>query len=282
MWFNYHTHSNYCDGKLSLVDYVRSAQHRKMHSLGFSSHAPLPFDCKWCMKPEMLKTYLLEIDSLKKEFSNIEIYKSLEIDFIPGAISPGDFKNELDYTIGSVHFADQASDGTRLEIDGSHNVFLTELKTVYNNNIREAIVRYFELTCQMINTSCPDIIGHMDKMKIQNIDNKFFSEHDTWYKDAVVKTLNEIEKAGAIVEVNTRGIYQSKSSTTYPSPWILSIIHKKNIPITLNSDAHHPDDLINTFQDTALLLRKIGFTKISGLQGGVWKQFDFDEHGVKV
>jgi histidinol-phosphatase (PHP family) len=234
------------------------------------------------MRSEMLETYLTEIDSLKKDFADIALYKSLEIDFIPDVISPNQFRDKLDYTIGSVHFADQAPNRTRLEIDGPHQTFLAELKSVYNNDIREAIVRYFELTRQMINTDCPTIIGHLDKIKIQNIEKKFFMETDKWYKEAVVKTLDEIEKAGAIIEVNTRGIYQKKSSTTYPSPWILSIIHEKNIPVTLSSDAHHPDDLDNQFPDTALLLQKIGFTKISGLHEGAWKQFDFDEHGVKI
>src|SRR4051812_37908640 len=99
MWTNYHSHSKYCDGKGELADYIQAARKAKVTSMGFSSHAPVPFDCKWCMKKENLQLYLSEINDLKKSTTDIEIYKSLEIDFVPGIISPYQFKDELDYTI---------------------------------------------------------------------------------------------------------------------------------------------------------------------------------------
>src|SRR5437762_14159596 len=99
----------------------------------------------------------------------------------------------------------------------------------------------------MCEKSSPTIIGHLDKIKIQNRENKFFDESDVWYRGEVLKTLDAIRKCEAIVEVNTRGVYQGKSETTYPSPWILSECLKRNIPITISSDAHHPDDLVNYF-----------------------------------
>ena len=49
MWANFHTHSNYCDGKGLLDEYVAQAISLGMLSLGFSSHAPLPFESSWCM-----------------------------------------------------------------------------------------------------------------------------------------------------------------------------------------------------------------------------------------
>src|ERR1700712_5369972 len=102
-WTNFHTHSNYCDGKGQLSDYIQSAFDSGVFSLGFSSHAPLPFAAKWCMKPEDLDGYLSEIELLNQRHAGIELYKSLEVDFIPDLISPADFRSKLDYTIGSVH-----------------------------------------------------------------------------------------------------------------------------------------------------------------------------------
>src|SRR5688572_6616337 len=101
MWANYHTHSNYCDGKGELAEYVTAAREKNIISLGFSSHAPVPFDCKWCMPKARLDGYLEEIEGLKKSNRDIEIYKGLEIDFIPGVVSPNDFDQLLDFTIGS-------------------------------------------------------------------------------------------------------------------------------------------------------------------------------------
>ena len=76
-------HSTYCDGKSELMDYVDQARKLNMISIGFSSHAPVPFPTKWCMKAERFDDYLINIEKIKKLNSFIEIYKGLEVDFIP-------------------------------------------------------------------------------------------------------------------------------------------------------------------------------------------------------
>jgi len=280
MWSNFHMHSTYCDGKSEIMDYVDEARKLNMISIGISSHAPVPFPTKWCMKAEDLGEYLAAIQKIKSSNSFVEIYKGLEVDFIPGVVSPNQFRDKLDYTVGSVHFIEKFFDGIPWEIDGLHSLFLEGYSKIFNNNIQDVISRYFELTREMVSTACPSVVGHLDKIKIQNINNKFFMESDSWYQNEVKKTIDLIRESGVIVEVNTRGIYQKKSDTTYPSPWILEILHKKNIPVTISSDAHHRDDIINQFPQTALLLKKIGFKTISVLSEGAWKPFSFDEHGI--
>jgi histidinol-phosphatase (PHP family) len=279
MWTNYHTHSSFCDGKSELSDLLSTAKQLQINSLGFSSHAPLPFDCKWCIKADRLDEYLSAIDQVDST-EGIEVYKGLEVDFIPDVINVRSFKAKLDYTIGSIHFVEHFENGTGWEVDGSHSFFLEGLDKIFNNNIKDAVVRYFELTREMIRTSPPDIIGHVDKIKIQNIDDKFFTERDQWYKDEVKKTIAEIEKSDCIVEVNTRGVYQKRSATTYPSPWILELIHQKNIRITLSSDAHHHNDLTGYFPEAARQLFQTGFRTLSVLRDGVWQQARFNEHGI--
>ena len=280
MWSNFHTHSNYCDGKGDLIDYVRKATELGMVSLGFSSHAPVPFPTQWTMKAERFADYLGSIEKLKLSTPGLELYKGLEVDYIPGITSPNLFKEKLDYTIGSIHFVERFPNGQGWEIDGTHTSFLEGFSKIFNNNIRDTIVRYFELTRDMITSACPTIIGHVDKIKIQNIDNKFFNESDPWYREEIKKTIDLIYASGAIVEVNTRGVYQKKSNTTYPSPWILEILHKKNIPVTINSDAHHHDDVVNYFSETARQLKEIGFRTITVLSEGIWKAFSYNEDGI--
>ncbi|GHN03022.1 histidinol-phosphatase [Cytophagales bacterium WSM2-2] len=280
MWFNYHTHSTYCDGKSSLAEVLTKAKDLNIGSLGFSSHAPLPFDCKWCMKQERLNAYLDEINGFRK-FKEIEIYAGLEIDFVPGIVGLHHFADRLDYTIGSIHFVEKFENGTPWEIDGPHTSFLEGFEKIFKGNIKDVMARYLELTREMVNTSPPSVVGHLDKIKIQNIDNKFFHESDSWYKDEIRKTIDAVSRSGCIVEVNTRGIYQKKSTETYPSPWILKMIHEKNIPITLSSDAHHPDDLINQFLETSVILKQIGFREIFTLHDGQWKPFEYTMNGIK-
>lgn len=280
MWSNFHMHSRYCDGKGEMQEYITKAKYEGALSIGFSSHAPLPFPCKWCMKTEALDTYLHEIDSLRSDNPGIEIYKGLEVDYIPGVISPAMFSDKLDYTIGSIHFVEKFSDGTSWEIDGLHTVFINGLKSIFRGDIRDAVHRYFELTREMIAEACPTIIGHMDKIKIQNPEDRFFSENDSWYQQEIEKTIDLIAEAGAIVEVNTRGIYQKKSPTTYPSPWILQHLFEKNIPITISSDAHHHNDIFNEFRETATGLLDIGFRSLMVLHDDGWKPHLFNTHGI--
>jgi len=277
MWSNFHTHSNYCDGKGTFQQYLAK---QAVSSIGFSSHAPVPFQCKWCMKSDDLPQYLSEINTLKKTAGSTEVYAGLEIDYIPGKISPLDFAPQLDYTIGSIHFVEAFPDGTPWEIDGQHTLFMEGLNQIFQSDIKAAITCYFELTRLMVQNAQPTIVGHLDKIKIQNIDNKFYHETDQWYQHEVLKTLKAIKSTNAIIEVNTRGLYQKKSNTTYPSPWILQHILELNIPITLSSDAHHPDDIINQFPESAAQLQAIGFKTVSVLKEGKWQQLNFNETGI--
>lgn len=280
MWTNYHSHSNFCDGIGSLAEYAAKATAEGMKTIGFSSHAPVPFECNWCMKEARVKDYVDTIDRLRPQFPNLQLYKGMEIDYVPGVRSPSDFNDLLDYSVGSIHFIDQFKGGKPWEIDGNHALFLQGLADIFNNNIPAVIVRYFDLTREMVERSRPTIVGHLDKIKIQNVDEKFFKETDAWYQEQVDLTLDSIEEAGVIVEVNTRGLYQKKSRTTYPSPWILKKILDRRIPVTLSSDAHDPKDLTNQFAETAAELLTIGFRKISILDDHSWRPVTLTPDGI--
>jgi histidinol-phosphatase (PHP family) len=275
-------HSHYCDGKGLLPEYVAAARAQGMPAIGFSSHAPVPFDCVWCMKPARLDDYLNEVKALQHSTKGIELYRGLEVDFIPNVISPSDFAPLLDYTVGSVHFIDAFADGRPWEIDGLHTLFLEGLEKIFKGNVRAVIQRYFALTREMVQTAAPNIVGHLDKIKIQNPGNKFYAEDESWYVGEIDRTIDAIAESGAIVEVNTRGLYQKKSTTPYPSPWILERLLAKRVPITLSSDAHHPDDITNRFDEAASLLSDIGYKHLTILLKGKWQPISFDAHGISI
>lgn len=277
MWSNFHTHNQYCDGKGALKDYLEEALTCGVKTIGFSSHAPIPFPCKWCISNEAFPQYLEEIGSLKPLFPALNIYKGLEIDFIPGIMSPADFSSVLDYTIGSIHFVEQF-EGTHWEIDNTREVFDKGLTRIFHGDIRKAITRYYELTREMMENTPPDILGHLDKIKV-NAKHYAIDESEGWYRDEIDKTLKVIAASKTIVEVNTRGLYKEKSATPYPSPWILERIRDAGISIMLNSDAHHPDDLTREFVPTLSLLSDIGFKHLSLLHRGIWIKIPLDEYG---
>ena len=277
MWSNFHTHSHYCDGKGKIRDYLEAATRAGVDRIGFSSHAPIPFPCTWSMKEEALAEYLQEINDAAGDFPKLQVYRGLEIDYIPGIVSPQTFSHQLDYTIGSIHFVG-SHQGKHWEIDNTTGVFKEGLQHIFNNDVRSAVTRYLELTREMLRSSTPDILGHMDKIKV-NARDFGFDENETWYRNEINTTLEAIAETNTVVEVNTRGLYKKKSDTTYPSPWILEQLRDRRIRITISSDAHHPEDLTREFTLTLKLLKDIGIKNITVLTNKAWKEIPISEYG---
>ena len=258
---------------------------QRMKILGFSSHAPVPFPTTWTMKPYNLKQYCKSIRSLKQNNrSTTEIFLGLEIDFIPGIIGPHspEFTSlGLDYIIGSVHFAGRLNTERWWTIDGSEETFAMGIEETYRGDIRKAVETYYRLVQQMTKEQPPDIIGHLDVIKKNNREEKYFSEDETWYREIVFVTLEVIAESGAIVEVNTGGIARRKITSLYPSRWILKRCLELGIPITLNSDAHNPEHIMSGFNEAANVLQDIGFKYLHILDSEGWHPCTFSTAGLK-
>lgn len=284
-WNNYHSHTNFCDGTDAPEVYVKAAIAQGMKVYGFSSHAPIPFyECKWAMNLENLEEYTQEVLRLKRKYEKyIEVLLSLEIDYVPDKMGPtAHFLQTagLDYSIGSVHFVDGFGVGKGWEIDGPLDVFKKGLHEIFGGDIRKAVTRYFELTRMMLDEDCPDVVGHLDKIKMQNSRESFFNESDSWYRDELRTTLEAIADSGAILEVNTRGIYKKKSAELYPSTWALEQALELDIPIMLNSDGHHPQEITAGFVDAATILNTVGYQECMILAEGVWQEVGLSPAGM--
>lgn len=288
MWTNYHSHSHYCDGKEPITAHLESAVDKGFYAFGCSSHAPVSFENKWSMDLKDLPRYVQEIHQLKEKYAGkLFVYAGLEVDYIPGMVGPhSDYIQAagLDYTVGSVHFVEAFDHGYPWCIDGTHKLFLEGIDQIWEGDLQAATSRYYELTRQMVREECPDVVGHLDKIKMQSEDNQLFSEQSDWYQEAMADTLATIKEAGVIIEVNTRGIYQKKfpRSTPYPSPWVLEEIHRLGIPICLNSDSHHPKDIDGEFIPTAAMLKKIGFEHLMIFDDQGWRPVPFTETGIVI
>lgn len=281
---NYHGHCYYCDGKEAPEQYVQAAITQQMPAYGFSSHAPLPFDISWPMQEEDSRKYVEEISELKEQYADqIEIYKGMEVDYIPGVAGPGHERIRqfgLDYTVGSVHFVDFFPNGHPWEIDGSHQVFLDGLHQIFHGDIEQAVRRYYALIRQMIQEDPPDILGHLDKIKIQSEEGALFDEQSAWYQEEVEQTLEVVAGTDVVVEVNTRGLYKKKVKEPYPSYWLLDRMKALKIPIMLNADAHHPREISACFSEVAWRLQQIGYDQVRVLLHGKWQSVPFSTKGI--
>ena len=277
---NYHTHCHYCDGKGPPLDYVRAALAQGLSALGFSSHAPVPFASDWNMAPDDLPRYLAQVRALRDAYAGtLPVFVGLETDFVPGRVSyPPERARALglDYTIGSVHFVDAFADGRPWEIDGTHALFLRGLTEIFDGDVRAAVRRYYALTRQMVRQAPPDVVGHLDKIKMHNRVGAHFDTAAGWYREEADETLRTIAGQGLVVEVNSRGLYKKKTADPYPGPWEVGRMAELNVPVTVSADAHHPDELTRGFDQVVALLRRAGHRYVWTLGAGGWRAETID------
>jgi histidinol-phosphatase (PHP family) len=283
-WVNFHSHSLFSDGKASPEDFIKSAILKKFPAYGFTCHSPVPFKSGWNMDAENLQEYLSEIGRIRMAYSDkIEVYAGLELDYINGVPHlPVNVLKDLgcDYILGSVHYIDQFPDGSYFSFDGKPEYFFQGIEAIYNNDFRKAITGYFEKTRMMIEKDCPDIIGHMDKIKMHNSVKHYVNEEEKWYRKEVKETLDLIAEKGCILEVNSRGLYKHNPPLLYPGPWVIKQAFLRNIPVMLNSDAHHPDEIESGFTVSAKILQQCGYKTLRVLKNGSWQDRPFSGKGI--
>ena len=259
-------------------------------SLGFSDHSPLPFENTFALREEQTGRYCETIIELRRKIqtsqirpadsefgirnSDFRIYLGMEVDYIPRTGHSFDYFLEnypLDYLIGSVHLVRNGLNDDLWFIDGPDPATYDQgLNMVFGGDIRRGVTAYYHQINEMVITSKMDIIGHFDKIKMHN-HGRFFSENDPWYESLVDETLDLVRQSGAIVEINTRGIYKKRSDSLFPGPMILKKLHALKIPVIISSDAHKPSEICLFFDETVDLLSGIGFREAMNLTPSGWE-----------
>jgi histidinol-phosphatase (PHP family) len=264
---NYHTHCNYCDGSAPLRDYVFEATKHNFKTIGFTSHSPITDDNGFSIAHADVPKYVDDVNALKREFEGqIEILLSFEFEYIPGVTRPmrdvAKYWN-FDYILGSVHLIvgrEPVISGKDLWFTDGPDIkhFDYGFREFFGGDIRKAVKAFYHQTNRMIETESLDIIGHFDKIKMNN-KGRFFQESEKWYIDFVNETIDLIKEKNVIVEVNTRGIYKQRHNDYFPSVDILKRLKNLNVPVTIASDAHAVADLNLLWDDTYKNLLELGF-----------------------
>ena len=278
---NFHTHSQFCDGKNTAEEMVLAAIEKGFDVLGFSSHClhPLnpefykPVDSLWHLPAENIKSYTEEIARLKEKYAGkIQLYLGFEADYfasaeygtaIPARDSYEDFSP--DYLIGAVHFIN--TDKGFYTVDHKPEIVKENLIRLYsksNGEIdgRAAVCDYFAAEREMLKKGDFDIIAHCDLIKLRNGPLNFFDPEDSWYKDEIKATALEIARSGVIAEINTGAIGRGIMDDTYPSQYFLELLYELGVPVCINSDAHTTAMLDGAFDRAAALAKKTGYTEL--------------------
>jgi len=287
-----HTHTDFCDGKADMETMCQAAYSKGFESIGFSSHGPIfkktGIKTRWHMSDEKLNEYIDTALKIRKRWERkLKVFLGLEVDFIQGICGPADADIQelpLDYIIGAVHYISSPKNGELFTVDGPPEEFLPGLEQ-FNNDGLALCTAYYDAYNGMVNAAGCDILAHLDLVKKNNSRFDFFSPRNPEYAKLLVKTADTIAQARAaemaaekapsvpankrlpIVEVNTGGIIRSYTADPYPSFAVLRLLKERNIPLTLNADAHAPDHLGGGYETAMAAIQQAGYSAVMVFNG---------------
>ena len=254
-WASYHNHTTFSDGAEQPCDFLPFAEAAGVAHLGFADHyykatpdattAP-----DWALQLDAIETYFETIAQVKAIApASIEIVTGLEFDWLDNSgawLAPIAADPRLDYTIGSVHFV------------GKDSIDLTRFywERLSRDEINHVTRRYWQTLCDMVNSQLFDIAGHLDLVKKFN----FYPTEDM--SDVIAETLDAIADTHMTVELNTAG-WRKDCKACYPTEAILRECFRRNIPVTLSSDAHQAHLVAADFDRGADILARAGYTHVA-------------------
>lgn len=254
---SYHNHTAWSDGKTSVAEMVEGARRLGVDELGISDHFVLPPTGEhpdWAMPADALDRYVADVRGHQAAGAGSPVVRlGLEVDWYPGhasQIRAALAGHDFDYLIGSVHEVEGFT------IDGSPAGWERR-----SPDERNAVHRdYWVAMRSLAESRLFDIAAHLDLAK------KFAFLPTIDLTDVLDPALDAIAAADLVVEVNTAG-WHKPCRDAYPSVEILAACRARDIPVTINADAHQPDHLVRDFGRAAARLREVGYDRIARFAG---------------
>ncbi len=194
-----------------------------------------------------IQDYLSGMRNAARFYEELSI--GIEADYFPGSqeklralLKP----YRLDYVIGSVHF----HEGWKFDHPDSQSHFEHyDLSLMYK--------KYFDTVIEAIHSGLFQFMAHLDHIKV-------FGHRPP--QDELEVHYNDVAAALCIAdvatEINTGLAYRYPTKEICPSPSFLTILKEYDVPITLSSDAHFPDELGTMLDDALQLAKEIGYEEI--------------------
>lgn len=253
--YNFHTHTQFCDGRAPMQQFVEAALTMGFEHLGFTPHSPISFPTSCNMTREDVPTYFDEIERLRElSRGKLHIYQSMEIDYVDDSGPADDYFQHLplDYRMASVHFIPSLTEpGTWVDIDGHFERFKQRMAEHFNNDIRYVVRTFFKQSMKMVNAGGFDIIGHFDKIAHNAGDYEPGIDDTPWFEQQVRELFDNVMDHHLIVEVNTKAYGQCRRF--FPASKWFSLLKQYHAPVLVNSDCHVPA-LLNAGREEALQL----------------------------
>jgi histidinol-phosphatase (PHP family) len=261
-----HTHTVFCDGSDDVETMCRTAYEKGLAAIGFSSHAPIKkagIETFWNMKEERMDEYVHEVRTAQKRWEGrLAVYLGLEIDYIKGRRSALDSDItalNLDYSISSVHYLIPPH-GDPFTVDGPVEELEKGITEGYNGSGEAMMNAYWSAILEMITQGGFDIIGHLDLVKKQNTDNRWFNRESDTYRQRTAEIVQAIAASGLLVEINTGGLNRGHYNETAPALPIVRLLRQHNVPVIITADSHRTQTLGGHYQTARQTLLDAGYT----------------------
>lgn len=256
---NYHTHTRRCrHAQGTERDYVEAAIGAGVGILGFSDHAPFPdYDFGLRMPYAELRPYLDAIDRLTGEFiSDIILYKSLEIEYIPQYQSyyEGLLTREgMDYLLMGEHFYPDRGG---------------VIRNIYHARSTADAVDYAKAVVRGMETGLFRMVAHPDLFTLGQ-----FAWDGNW-EEASERIVEAAARTGVILEFNANGLrrgvhdYPDGPRLMYPHQNFWKKAAAADVSVVIGSDCHEPAQVWDGCMPAAReLLREWGITPLETAEG---------------
>jgi histidinol-phosphatase (PHP family) len=196
------------------------------------------------MAEEELPAYLDLVAKLKDQMKDrIDVRLGLEADYLPGLetylekqLSSADF----DYVLGSVHW------------------HLPEWQDRFWAGDPQAFTEsYFQQLAQAAETGLFDCLSHPDLIKNYSAETWDFEK----VRPYVTAALDRIAETGVAMELNTSGRLKTFPEFN-PGPQMLQLMHERDIPVVVGSDAHSPERVGESFGEALDCIEQAGYRNV--------------------
>jgi histidinol-phosphatase (PHP family) len=250
---DYHMHTPLCKHAAGpMEDYVQRGIDLGLREIGFADHNPLPGgrSANVRMDETELDYYVERVTELRFRYrGKIDVMLGLEMDYVEGLedyLTQQLARYPWDYVIGSIHFLDK-------------DCRAPSWPRNYDGHPHTLYARYFDLMRRMVRSGLCDIVGHFDVAKRSG-----FMPGEREAED-IARTLQEIKTADISIEINTSGYRHPELSEPQPYP-TLAVAEQAltlGIPLTVNSDAHTPDQVGLKFGEIEQFLKRKGCRQLA-------------------
>ncbi|MCR5833095.1 MAG: histidinol-phosphatase [Selenomonadaceae bacterium] len=269
MRFDYHMHFEYGDYKEDWAEgFFTAAKSHGLNEIGISEHthtfpefeklyyddlilddSPVgKFQRVWLKTNKFkhtLQDYFNFIAQLQKNHAvkiGIEVCNFRNQSAVKKILDAWDF----DYRIGSVHFLwGWGYDASKL------------IDEWQRHDLRDIWEEYTAQVEQLAASGNYDILGHPFNIRLF----KHFPDFDvTEYLERVADAL---QKADMAIDVNTGTVYRYPVAEISPYADFMKVAAAHNLPITINSDAHQPEDCGRFGEEAVNYVKSFGYKKIA-------------------